>query len=311
MIVAPARGPNAPRPLPWRPEPARFWVRWVPDAWSGPAEGWTDLARAALGRAEGDVDTSGWPPAGLEDLVYVPSGVAGPTSGVASTLIQLRPGERPPADGWGVYDLLQPLLAGDLEALSALPPGASAVWPLVPGVSDAEPLWRRGLPRLAAAGVVHIQPLVLRLTAADRRWLSERVGEGAFGALFHGPEPSERRFATVAREHGLPVFVARPIAGLAGRVTRNRELAGALALAGELWLRCGRPDSEGQALFRAARWIDETEHDVSALTREGNLDLVPWIAEPSGRLLRELVEQGSTSLIDELQAHYATGGAGA
>jgi hypothetical protein len=221
--------------------------------------------------------------------------------------VQLFPGEPARPAAWVVYDLLHPLLARDLDPLASLPAGASAVWPLVAGITDDPALWNDGLARLAAAGVRHVQPLALALTPTDKRWLADQ-SEGTFGVLFHGSSPSERSFAAVARPLGVRVFAPRPVVGVAGRVASNRGLAGALALAGELWLRCGRVESEGQALFRAARWVDETDHDVRALVREGNLALVPWLAERSGALLSKLVADGGTPLIEELEEEYAGGG---
>lgn len=291
-----------------RPEPARFWVRHVPEVWPSGPRRWTDLARGALGPTNGQEPADAWPPPDLSDLAYVPPGGATSVHGDALSLVQLLPGQPARPAAWLVYDLLQPLLARDLEPLESLPAGASAVWPLVAGITDDPAMWRQGLARLAAAGVRHVQPLALALEPGDRRWLADHR-EGTFGALFHGPVPSERSFAAVARPLGVRVFAPRPVVGVAGRAASNRALAGALALAAELWLRCGRAESEGQALFRGARWVDETDHDVTALVREGNLALVPWLAERSGALLSRLVAGGGTPLIEELEEEYAAGGA--
>ncbi len=293
------------RPVALRPEPSRFWLRWAPDAWPGVEGGWTDLARGALGHHDPGIGTAGWPAGDPDDLAYVPPGGV---PGLGLALVQLLPGEPAPQGCWTVIDLLQPLLARDLSSLAALPAGASAVWPLIPGVTDSEALWHDGLSRLAGAGLRHVQPLTLALAPADRRWIAERVEEAAYGPLFHGSPPAERRFAAAARSHGVRAFAARPLPAGGGRLASNRRLAGALAQAGELWLRCGRPEPQGQALYRAARRIDETDHDVAALVREGHLGLVPWLDATSAAVLRGAVEEGSAPLLAELEEEYAAGG---
>jgi hypothetical protein len=96
-------------------------------------------------------------------------------------LVQLFPGESPPgAQGVvALYDLLEPLLAGDVAALSELPAGAAALWPLVAGLTDSVELREEGVPRLAAAGVTVLQAVAPDLPAADRRRLFEsRAGAG-------------------------------------------------------------------------------------------------------------------------------------
>ncbi len=62
------------------------------------------------------------------------------------------------------------------------------------------------------------------------------------------------------------------------RGARNRELAAALAEAGDLWLRLGRSEPEGEALLAAARHVDATSLDLAALAREGNLGIVDWLS---------------------------------
>lgn len=308
-------GGSAPRPLgaappaiEQRPEPGRFWLRYRPRAWPSAPAVWTDLTRGGLG-PEGDPGPAPrWPPAGLSDLAYVPPGAAPSARAHPLALAQVRAGEPVPPAAWVVVDLLEPLLAGDLALLESLPPGVSAVWPLIPGVSDDPSLWHQGLARLARAGVHHVQPLALELAPSDRRRLADHAGAAAFGALFHGTAPSERSFARVARPLGIQVFAPRPIVGVAGRAASNRRLAGVLALTAELWLRCGRGEPDGQALFRAARWVDETEHDVAALVREGHVGLIPWLTERAAALLAELLEDGSARLTAELEEEYASGG---
>jgi hypothetical protein len=222
--------------------------------------------------------------------------------------VQLAPGQTASAGTRVVYDLLATLLAGDLDALAALPAGATAVWPLVAGVTDDPAMWRSALERLVGAGVRHVQPLALALTPRDRRRFAEAGRQEAFDALFHGAAPSERAFAAAARSAGAGVFAPRPIVGVEGRAASNRRLAGGLILAGELWLRCGRGEAEGQALLRAGRWLDATDHDVTALAREGNLDRVPALDRRSAEIVRALVASGRSAVLEELEEQYASGG---
>jgi hypothetical protein len=91
-----------------------------------------------------------------------------------------------------------------------------------------------------------------------------------------------------------------------GRRRGNRHLAGDLLLAGELWLRCGRGETEGHALLRAGRWVEGAEHDVAALAREGHLDVVPWLDATSRAALREAAELGASRLVAELEEEYVT-----
>ena len=89
-----------------------------------------------------------------------------------------------------------------------------------------------------------------------------------------------------------------------GRRERNRRLAADLALAGELWLRLGRSETTGQALFRAARGADATARDLTALAREGNLDVLDWLDATGVEVVREAVTGGRSALIDSLLEEY-------
>jgi hypothetical protein len=207
-------------------------------------------------------------------------------------LVHLLPGEEttvPNVTGAAfVIDLLQLLLERDLGGLRRLPAGATAVWPLLPGLTDDPALWELGCRDLAAAGVRCVQGLALTLDPADRRQLAERWGgeEGTFDALFHREPRSERELARAAHRHGLAPFVARPLPRPPVLGAANRRIGGALALAAELWLRLGRPVETGQALYRDARWADRTPYDLEALAREGNLGVLPL--DP---LSREIVDE--------------------
>jgi hypothetical protein len=214
----------------------------------------------------------------------------------------------------GVVVLLDPLpallsigAAGAIAATAGLAealPGAAVVWPLVPGFGAGEDAARAAAPAVAAAGVSALQPMVLQLTAAQRRRLAEGRGGEVFDALFHRPPPDERPFARAAAAAGLAPFLPRPLPRppLAGAETRR--LAGLLALAGELWMRCGRPPAAGQALFRAARWADDAGYDLGALAREGNLGVVAALDERSRALIADGRSGGTPALVRELLAEY-------
>ncbi len=189
--------------------------------------------------------------------------------------------------------------------------GAVAVWPLVPGITDDPQRWERSCARLAGAGFAVLQTLVPALGPGDRRRLAQGLvgaGEGnAFEALFHRQqhEPSsERELARVAHRHGLAPFLPRPLPRPPLPRAENRRLAGLLALAGELWLRLGRPVEQAQALFRAARWLDGTVYDVAALCREGNLAVVTALDPLAQGAVAEAAGGGEPALLAELMAAY-------
>jgi hypothetical protein len=236
--------------------------------------------------------------------------------GGTPVLIQLFPGEAttvPPVAGAAfVFDLLYVLLERDLGALRRLPSEAAAVWPLLPGLTDDPALWELGCRDLAAAGARCVQALTPVLTPTDRRRLAEQWGgEEAFDALFHGRSPCERDFARVAHRHGLEPFLPRPLPRPPVQGAGNRRIGGALALAGELWLRLGQPAEAGQALYRDARWIDRAPYDLEALAREGNLGVLP-IAPLSREIVAECAATGESARLAWLLAEYlAPGDAGA
>ena len=305
-------------------EPGRFWIRYVPRRWDAPERPWVNLAAGSLGdwgrRSVGIPDLSGAPD---EDVLYLPP--VPPRSAAARdelarsrlvrgapVLVQLSPGEETavsPSSGVAfVFDLLETLLERDLEALRRLPSGATAVWPLLPGLTDDPALWDQGCRELAAAGARCVQALAPSLTPTDRRRLAERWGdEEAFDALFHGPVPAERDFARAAHRYGLEPFLSRPLPRPPAGHTANREIGGALALAGELWLRLGRPVEQGQALYRAARWIDRSPYDLEALAREGNLAVLPLDAL-SREIVAECAAAGESGTLAKLLAEYVAPG---
>ncbi len=287
-------------------EPAGFWIRYTPRGWPAPDRPWLDLGRGTLGAASGGAGALPEPAgAPFDDVLWlppVPDELAGERDRLAAghlaagtpVLVGLVAGQAAAVPGAvPLVDPLAALLAEDAAVLAEVPAGAAVAWPLVAGLTDRPELVAAGLEHLAAAGAGAVQATVPRLEAAARRRLADHAGDPeAFDRLFHGPEPDERAFARAAARQGFDVFLARPLprAPLGG--AGNRRLAEVLYLAAELWLRLGRSPEAGQALFRAARWVDESGYDLEALAREGNLGVVAAIDARSRELLEATVASG-------------------
>lgn len=321
--------PGVEKPLSQLPEPGRFWIHYSPRGWETPERPWVNLAAGTLGEwgksPKGKAtDLAALAETPLDDVLYLPPvpprrsaardelGRARLVGGTP-VLLQLFPGEEstvPAVAGAAfVFDLLAALLDRDLGVLRRLPAGSTAVWPLLPGLTDDPALWELGCRDLAAAGTRCVQAVSLALSPADRRRLAERWGkdreEETFEALFHKEPPSERAFARVAHRHGLEPFLSRPLPRPPVLGAGNRRIGGALALAGELWLRLGRPVEQGQSFYRAARWVDKTHYDVEALAREGNLAVLPFDAL-SREIVTHLIEQDASDRLDGLLAEYVS-----
>jgi hypothetical protein len=309
------------------PEPGRFWIRHAPRRWPEPPGPWSNLAAGRLDWGRSAADPGGEPPVTraldsgpepLDDLLYLPpvpaeraterERLAGERLAAGTpVLVQLAPGETPELPGAVlVYDLLPALLGRDLAPLALLPAGAAAVWPLLPGLSDDPGLWRAGCQVLADQQVACVQAWTPGLDPADRRLLVELCGEELFAPLFHRDEgePSERPFARAAHRLGLAPFLARPLPRPPIRGIANRRIAGALALAGELWLRLGRPVGQGEALYAAARQVDRTPYDLTALAREGNLGVLGWLSGLAREVVEEEIAAGGAALLAALLAEY-------
>lgn len=326
------------RPAALLPEAGRFWIRYVPRSWEPPEQPWVHLAEGRLGEwgrvaaqkaAAGTNVFTLLAEEPLDDVLYlppVPGKRAAARDKLASSrlvdgtpvVLQLFPGEEPGVPAVSgvafVLDLLPALLARDLDRLGRVPEGAaavSAVWPLISGLTDDPALWDEGCARLAAAGIRCVQAVAPDLSPSDRRRLAERWGkeddEGElFEALFHREPPSERAFARAARRHGLDPFLPRPLPRPPVLRIENRRIGGTLALLAELWLRLGRSEEQGQAFFRAARWIDATQYDVEAVADDGNLAVLPL--DPASRdVVAEIVETGGAGLLNELLEEYVGG----
>lgn len=312
------------KPASQLPEPGRFWVRYVPRAWEMPDRPWVHLGGARLGEwvrrgSPRPMETLAANP--LDDVLYIPPVPAkrGPARDELATarlmdgtplVVQLFPGEEPkipPVQGVTfVFDLLAVLMDGDLGKLDRLPAGSSAVWPLIPGLTDDPSLWDEGCRRLALSGARCAQALAPALTPPDRHRILDEVEsrDELFDALFHREPPPERDFARAAHRHGLDPFLARPLprAPIVGR--ENRRIGEVLALIAELCQRLDRAVEQGQAFYRAARWVDETTYDLEALAHEGNLAVIKAFDERSLAVVAEVVETGESELLAELLAEY-------
>jgi hypothetical protein len=306
------------------PEPGRFWIHYVPKSWEPPERPWVNLATAALGDwgrgKPRSPDLAALAETPLDDVLYLPpvpprrAGARDEAArdrlmGGTPVLVQLLPGEEstvPPVAGAAfVFDLLHALLERDLGALRRLPAGSTAVWPLIPGLTDDPALWELGCRDLAAAGARCVQAQALTLTPADRRLLADRWGgeEGTFDALFHREPRAERDFARAAHRHGLGAFLPRPLPRPPVLGAGNRRIGGDLALAAEIWLRLGRAIETGQALYRDARWVDRSTYDLEALAREGNLGVLP-LSPLSREIVAEHAEMGESDRLAQLLAEY-------
>lgn len=300
------------------PDPNHGWVRFAPRAWPGAAGLWLDLFTRNLGRpgdsgSNLDAELLAEP---RDDVVYLPpvdEALEESRQQVIRTLeiadtpliVQGLPSRVPTNPGPKyVYDLLQATATRSFEALQNLPPGSSAVWPLITGYTDDLALWNEVLAGLAESGISRVQGICADLAPADRRRIVEVAGEQGFDKLFHGSPPSEREFAAMVHRFGLEPFLGRPLPEAPARLRGNRALAADLALIGELWLRLGRSESRGQSFYRASRWIDLEVHDLTALAREGNLGVVTWLDAPSSEVVQEIVATGDSLLLAALRQEY-------
>jgi len=222
-------------------------------------------------------------------------------------LAQLLPDEGPLSGPVvSAYDVLSPLLAGHPEALADLPRESVVLWPLLAGVTDGPRILKKGLEAAAKAGVAVVQAVSLDLQPVEKRRLAGSIGKTAFHGLFHKSRPREMNAARAAAALGLEPFLERPLPTPPQSGAGNRCLAGLLALAGELWQRLERSPARGQQLFRAARWVDDTRHDLEAMVAEGNLGIVAELEGQPRALIEERLREGRSSFLDELRAAYLT-----
>lgn len=306
------------RPVQQIPEPSRFWIAHAPRSWKALNTPWSDLAS---GRFEGfqrrsDPALSEIDAADLDDVFYIPpvdpklrrqrnEQVQALVEAGTSVLVHALPGEENlPEAATVVYDLLQPLIDGELERLLTLPPGSTAAWPLIPGLTDPPETCDEGCALLASRGVRCVQPLTLELTPLASRRLAEGREDDIFDALFHGAPMSERKFSRIAGSHELAPFMERPPVALAPRYRSNRQIATKLAMIAEYWLRLEKSLIRGQCFLRAARSTEKTHHHLAALTKEKNLKIITWLDTRSHDLVKEIVLTGSSALLDRLASEY-------
>jgi hypothetical protein len=297
-----------------RPEPGRWWIAQVPAAWPGAGGLWTHLADRALGRSgSGAVPTLD--AATAQEVVYLPPVAPAQRRARSELATELRAaglpvlGQCQPEEPGGadeVLDLLSTLVTRRVEGLSELGEGRrSAVWPLIPGLTDDEDDWARGLDRLAAAGLETVVPMPVALTPAERRELAVYTDDRGYQALFHGATLDERGFTRLATARGLGTTPARLPLASTPRREFCRRAATELAIVADLWLRLGRGEAAGQELLRAARWVEDSEHDLRALAREGNLGVLPWLEGGALRVVEDLVAERPNSLRQELEGEYS------
>ena len=303
-----------------RPEIGRFWIRRTLREWPGSERRWVDLAEGAMRQVgsagsipdsaaiESDGGLLYMPPADAAQVAARDALVGAFVERRVPLLVQVIAGDRlaasPPPEIVAV-DVTEVLLERRLPALDETPAGSVVVWPLIAGLTDDEAMWDDGCRRLRAARVDCVQAVVLDLSPAQRRELAGDLPEGAaFSRIFHGRAADERRFAQVAAAHGLEVFLRRRGTG-ADRKARNAALAELLALGGELWLRLGRGEVQGQELFRASRWVEDAAVDVRALATERNLDIVEALRTTlAAAIVGEWAREGASSTVDGWLAEY-------
>lgn len=306
-------------------EPARCWIRHLPKRWPAPERAVVDPAERRLVWPGGDGAVPlPRPPAGPRlDVVFVPVVPRARRAererwildlerggGSALVAVELDEAAEPSATGTRLVDLLEPLLEGAVPAaLSELPAGVAALFPLLPGLSGDAESWRPWLESLGRGVRRTVVGLAPELTPPDRRRLAERAGEDRFEAIFHAEAPSERDFARAAAAAGLEPWLARPEVDLAPRRARNRELATLLAEAGDLAIRLGHGEAEGAALLAAARHLEATPLDVAALAREENLAVLSWMPESARAMVAAQVAEGRVARLDEWRAEWRGGAA--
>ncbi len=160
--------------------------------------------------------------------------------------------------------------------------GMTVVWPLVADWTDQPRLLESAMARLSAAGACRVVPRAMQLDARERRLLAERLQSSwpeAFDALFHGDDsPADSAaFRCAAEAAGLESRLPRPLPALPlpPRLRRARQLTGHLIELGDA------AGAEGDAYYRAARFLDRGEVDIEAAAREGNLGVLPWLEQPA------------------------------
>lgn len=323
-----------------RPEPRNLWIRWRPRRWAVGESVFVDLAAVCFA-------TDSWEasPAGsfaqpevesLDDTVYVPCGGASLTESrrelaerlVAAGLpvvLQVSPEGGMAEPDWErgleararaqgcdvlrVADLTALLLRDQIgEGVLEVLAGTIAVLPLLPGVLDRTRFaaLASDLSRHAVRGV-HL--VAIAASPATRRRIADHLErERDYRALFHARSPDERELARIALDHGLAVALPRPLPRATRRLRTNRVVAGHLAEAGDLWSRLEPSGREAASFFRAARFVDDSPHDLEALARDGNLHVFEWLEPAPRELVEETLREGKARMVEELRTRWLRGG---
>ncbi len=216
-------------------------------------------------------------------------------------LIRATPGEELPVRGSCLLDLVEAFWNGVVEL--ERPPQADQLWvllPLLPGMgwegSPSLSLWMEPIRKLQSEAIV---PFPVDLTPRERRAWASQLGEDRFEAVFHGGPPGIREVAQWLRSLGFSVFPAAP--RISGGTIRSRDRDTCAAVLGEaafLLEELGASEREVQELWRAARWLERSPLDLRAVSREGNLALLPGLS-PLARLWVERTLSGEAE--SELQ----------
>jgi hypothetical protein len=305
----------------WRlhlPDPGRGWARYVPAVWPA-ADSWIDAPGERWGTSGGRVPFPAPIEDPLDEVLWLPPvsrtlsaerdawATASARAG-STTVVQLFPGETPPAGCWPAWDLSECLLGGALPSAGDIPAGDHppvALWPVLPGIELKEAERAKTFSTLSAAGVHALLVVRPELRPADRRQFSARVGEERYGAVFHGEAGARRAIARQARAAGLEPFPLRPPLQPGLTPAANRRVAEVCGLLGELWLRLGRAPEPGQALFSAMRAADRLPQSLTRLRDEGNLGVLPWLDPARRRVVEEVLATGGCRMLDELLVAYA------
>lgn len=282
-----------------RPGPSRAWIRYVPRRWPGPEGPWVDLSRGRLGSSNGDGDDlEALAAPELDDTVYLPPVrpelravrdrvAAAHRERGTPVLVQVLPGEPGPSvPCLVVLDLLPMAARGEVpETLESPGLAANVSWPLLPGGPE-----RPDLPD----GVVHALAVAVDLEPRETRALAELRPsfEASDWALFHRAPPAAEDVLRHLRERGIQPYLPRPLPDPPWPGRTNRFLAAGLALVGELGHHLGVPASRSESFLRAARFVDESPHDLGDLARDGNLDVLPWLEEEPRDLVERLLDGG-------------------
>jgi hypothetical protein len=208
-----------------------------------------------------------------------------------------------PGENFIVADPLHLLLAGEPDRIGEVGASSIALWPILPGLTDGPDLISDGLDRLAAAGLSVVLPIAPRIAPASARRLTDRYGEELFAKLFHSGPIDLRPALQAVVLRGLSFIPLRSDSGALGF---ERQAAAEFATIAELMLIHEESPALAQEYFRVAAWLEDTQHDVRAMAREGNLALVPPLAPALRPVVEELAEGAARSgVLEKLIARFA------